>query len=108
MVSVDLQSARRKRSVSGDVMAEGFELRFSNDEQNFGDIVNVVIYDEQCFTCNATSLKCDPVVDIFKIEKMFVILTNSCREFFVLLLAIIMISNIIIISFNSLILFHSN
>lgn len=69
MVSVDLQSARRKRSVSGDVMAEGFELSFSNDEQKFGDIVNVVIYDEQCFTCNATSLKCDPVVDIFKIEK---------------------------------------
>ncbi|XP_063420087.1 uncharacterized protein LOC134705260 [Mytilus trossulus] len=62
MVSVDLQSARRKRSVSGDVLAEGFELSFSNDEKEFGGIVNVVIYNEQCFTCNATSKECYPVV----------------------------------------------
>lgn len=66
MVSVDLQSVRRKRSASDTVMAEGFELSFSNDGQEFGNIGTVVIYDEQCVTCNATSKECYPVVHILK------------------------------------------
>lgn len=83
MVSVDLQSARRKRSVSDDIMAEGFELSFSNDGQEFGGIVNVVIYDQQCFTCNATSKECYPVVHIYFTKKNFDILKNNLGQSYV-------------------------
>lgn len=64
MVSVDLQSLRRKRSASDTAMAEGFELSFSNDGLEFGNVVNVVIYDEQRLTCNAMSKECYQVVQI--------------------------------------------
>ncbi|CAG2203567.1 unnamed protein product [Mytilus edulis] len=103
MVSVDLQSVRRKRTVVDNIVAEGFELSFSNDGLEFGNVVNVVVYDEQRFTCNATSKKCyqitsdvtttespETVTDIVKnpSNTLYVIIGTSCA---VLLLAIIAI-----------------
>ncbi|CAG2226665.1 unnamed protein product [Mytilus edulis] len=58
MISVDLQSSRRKRSVSTEVVAEGYELSLSNDGNQFGDSVNMIIYDDECYSCNASSIIC--------------------------------------------------
>ncbi|CAC5402536.1 unnamed protein product [Mytilus coruscus] len=58
MVSVDLKGNRRKRSTMNPVMAEGYELRLSNNGIEFGDAVNIIIYDEDCFDCNASFISC--------------------------------------------------
>ncbi|XP_052073689.1 von Willebrand factor D and EGF domain-containing protein-like isoform X2 [Mytilus californianus] len=58
MVSVDLQSSRRKRSLPEVLDAEGYELSLSNDGIHFGESVNIIIYDEECSSCNATSVIC--------------------------------------------------
>ncbi|XP_063420083.1 von Willebrand factor D and EGF domain-containing protein-like [Mytilus trossulus] len=58
MVSVDLQSSRRKRSLPEVPAAEGYELSLSNDGIHFGESVNIIIYDEECSSCNATSISC--------------------------------------------------
>ncbi|XP_076095131.1 uncharacterized protein LOC143065418 [Mytilus galloprovincialis] len=49
MVSVGLPSVRRKRTAVGNIVAEGFELCFSNDGLEFGNIVNVVNIDKTKF-----------------------------------------------------------
>ncbi|CAG2226669.1 unnamed protein product [Mytilus edulis] len=58
MISVNLESPRRKRSTDDAVMADGFELSLSNDGKQFGNSVNIFIFDEQCFKCDTKSKKC--------------------------------------------------
>ncbi|XP_076099859.1 uncharacterized protein LOC143069213 [Mytilus galloprovincialis] len=58
MVSVALHGNRRKRSTLDPVMAEGYELSLSNDGIVFGDAVNLIIYDDDCYDCNASSISC--------------------------------------------------
>lgn len=65
MISVDLQSSRRKRSVSTEVVAEGYELSLSNDGNQFGDSVNIIIYDDECYSCNASSIICIVLVSSY-------------------------------------------
>lgn len=64
MVSVNLQSSRRKRSLPDVLAAEGYELNLSNDGIHFGESVNIIIYDEECSSCNATSMICVVLVNI--------------------------------------------
>lgn len=58
MISVNLESPRRKRSTDDAVMADGFELSLSNDGKQFGNSVSIFIFDEQCFKCDTKSKKC--------------------------------------------------
>ena len=64
-VSVPLPSPRRKRSSSETVMADGFQIRLSNDGVNFGHYVSIIIYDDSCYSCNTTSIKCVDLVSIY-------------------------------------------
>ncbi|VDI31154.1 Hypothetical predicted protein [Mytilus galloprovincialis] len=58
MVSVALSGNRKKRSTLNIEMAEGYELRLSNDGIEFSDPVSIIIYDEECYNCNASSISC--------------------------------------------------
>ncbi|XP_052101114.1 von Willebrand factor D and EGF domain-containing protein-like isoform X2 [Mytilus californianus] len=58
MVSVALSGTRKKRSTLNTGMAEGYELRLSNDGIEFSDPVIIIIYDEECYDCNASSISC--------------------------------------------------
>ena len=62
MVSVELPSSRRKRDTSDTALAYGYEISLSNDRQSFGESVNIIIYDESCYTCNSTSVTCTILV----------------------------------------------
>ncbi|CAG2252810.1 unnamed protein product [Mytilus edulis] len=48
---------RRKRSIS-DKTADGYDISLSNDGTNFGDEATILIYDDECYSCNVTSVTC--------------------------------------------------
>ncbi|VDI79905.1 Hypothetical predicted protein [Mytilus galloprovincialis] len=56
MVTVDLDVSRKTRSVAGPEMAEGYEITLSNDGNNFGEEVSILIYDERCVSCNSSMI----------------------------------------------------
>ncbi|XP_076090111.1 uncharacterized protein LOC143062191 [Mytilus galloprovincialis] len=57
MISCEFpESSRKRRSTTND--AEGFDIYLSYDQINYGDSVTVIIFDEECFTCNASTLTC--------------------------------------------------
>jgi hypothetical protein len=56
MVSCDIPVSRKRRSTDNSV--EGYDLSLSYDGTNYGDSVSFIIYDEDCFTCNATTVTC--------------------------------------------------
>ncbi|VDI32278.1 Hypothetical predicted protein, partial [Mytilus galloprovincialis] len=58
MVTVPLKISRRKRSTESMHSPEGYEISLSNDGSNFGESFNMIVYDENCFTCNSTSVTC--------------------------------------------------
>ena len=58
MVSVTLPASRKRRSTSESVLPEGFEISLSNDDTHYGESVNLVIFDDQCFDCNSTLITC--------------------------------------------------
>ncbi|VDI01231.1 Hypothetical predicted protein [Mytilus galloprovincialis] len=59
MVSCDLPHARQKRSTtSGIIFAEGYEISVSNDGSNFGEDVTILVYDEECFSCETVNVTC--------------------------------------------------
>ena len=62
MVSVELPSSTGKWSTADTVFAYGYEISLSNDRQSFGESVNIIIYDESCYTCNSTSVTCTVLV----------------------------------------------
>lgn len=59
MVSCPLKtsSKRKKRSIF-DTSAEGFDISLSNDGVNFGNNVTLIIFDEDCYSCNPTTATC--------------------------------------------------
>ncbi|CAG2254197.1 unnamed protein product [Mytilus edulis] len=58
MVTCELQSSRRKRSIAETIIADGYEISVSNDGIHFGDSVRIIIYDELCHECNSTTITC--------------------------------------------------
>ena len=62
MVSIELPPSRRKRDTSETVLGYGYEISLSNDRLSFGKSVNIIIYDESCYTCNSTSVTCTVLV----------------------------------------------
>ncbi|XP_071168610.1 von Willebrand factor D and EGF domain-containing protein-like [Mytilus edulis] len=58
MVTVELQSSRRKRSTQSTTTPEGYEISLSNDGIHFGENFSIIIYDEDCYSCNSTSVSC--------------------------------------------------
>ena len=56
MVSCDIPASRKRRSTDNSV--DGYDLSLSYDGTNYGDSVSFVIYDENCFSCNATTVTC--------------------------------------------------
>jgi hypothetical protein len=56
MVSCDIPASRKRRSTDNSV--DGYDLSLSYDGTNYGDSVSFVIYDEDCFSCNATTVTC--------------------------------------------------
>lgn len=66
MVSCDLPHARQKRSTtSGIIFAEGYEISVSNDGSNFGEDVTILVYDEECFSCETVNVTCTALVSFF-------------------------------------------
>lgn len=63
LVACDLPSSgRQKRSISTTVIADGFEINLSNDGTNFGEGVKIIIYDEDCYSCDIANLSCVSLV----------------------------------------------
>ncbi|XP_076104146.1 von Willebrand factor D and EGF domain-containing protein-like [Mytilus galloprovincialis] len=58
MVTCQLASSGIKRDLSNTVMAEGYYLSFSLDGSTFGEEVTIIIYDENCYSCNAITVSC--------------------------------------------------
>ena len=56
MVSCDIPTSRKRRST--DKTVDGYDVALSYDGINYGDSVSVIIYDEDCFACNATTVTC--------------------------------------------------
>lgn len=67
MVTCELQSSRRKRSIAETIIADGYEISVSNDGIHFGDSVRIIIYDELCHECNSTTITCIVLVCFHKI-----------------------------------------
>jgi len=56
MVSCDIPASRKRRSTDNSV--DGYDLSLSYDGTNYGDSVSFIIYDDDCLTCNATTVTC--------------------------------------------------
>ncbi|XP_076113589.1 uncharacterized protein LOC143081758 [Mytilus galloprovincialis] len=56
LISCEFPSTRRRRST--DNIPEGYDISLSFDQTNYGDTVSIIIYDDDCFTCNSTSIIC--------------------------------------------------
>lgn len=52
-------TTRRKRSSSGYTYGRGFYISLSYDEVNFSESMPVIIYNDACYSCNASSLECN-------------------------------------------------
>lgn len=62
MVTIDLPTAEKKRSAESKVIAEGFDISFSYDNQTFGKEISLIIYDDLQYACNATTKACISLV----------------------------------------------
>ncbi|XP_063435089.1 uncharacterized protein LOC134716188 isoform X2 [Mytilus trossulus] len=58
-ISCQIPSQRRKRSTTE--LAEGYIISISYDGEHFGDSVSFLIYDENCVTCEVSTLTCNVV-----------------------------------------------
>ncbi|XP_061187357.1 von Willebrand factor D and EGF domain-containing protein-like [Saccostrea echinata] len=52
-------STRRKRATSSDPYATAFDVQLSYDAMHFGESMTFIVYDEQCFSCNSTTVVCE-------------------------------------------------
>ena len=64
MVSCQFPNSRKKRSTS--TTADGYDISLSYDQSNYGDSSTVLIFDENCMTCNASTLSCVQLVSMSK------------------------------------------
>lgn len=53
---------RRKRSYSGYTYGRGFQISLSYDEIHFSESMTVIIYNDACYSCSASTLKCNITV----------------------------------------------
>ncbi|VDI39899.1 Hypothetical predicted protein [Mytilus galloprovincialis] len=57
MISCEFpESSRKRRSTNND--AEGYDIYLSYDQINYGDSVTVILFPEDCLTCNTSTLTC--------------------------------------------------
>ncbi|XP_052066099.1 uncharacterized protein LOC127705790 [Mytilus californianus] len=56
LISCDFPNSRKRRST--DNRPEGYDISLSFDQTNYGDTVSIIIYDDDCFNCNSTSVTC--------------------------------------------------
>ncbi|XP_071129173.1 von Willebrand factor D and EGF domain-containing protein-like [Mytilus edulis] len=57
MISCEFpESSRKRRSTSND--AEGYDIYLSYDQINYGDSVTVILFPEDCLSCNVSTLTC--------------------------------------------------
>ncbi|CAG2238562.1 unnamed protein product [Mytilus edulis] len=62
MVSCEFANARRKRSTSdATVFADGYEISVSNDGSNYGEVVTLIVFDEECYSCNTVNVTCTAI-----------------------------------------------
>ncbi|XP_062607121.1 von Willebrand factor D and EGF domain-containing protein-like [Saccostrea cucullata] len=52
-------SLRRKRSPTEIVYGNGFDISLSYDDVNYGESMSLVIYNDECYSCNAKVLECN-------------------------------------------------
>ncbi|CAC5415835.1 unnamed protein product [Mytilus coruscus] len=57
MISCEFPESSRKRRSTNEG-AEGYNIHLSYDQINYGDSVTVIIFDEECFACNVSTLTC--------------------------------------------------
>lgn len=55
-------SYRKKRPPSENVYASGFYISLSYDEINFSDFLTIVIYNDLCYSCSASTMQCNMTV----------------------------------------------
>ncbi|XP_062607020.1 von Willebrand factor D and EGF domain-containing protein-like [Saccostrea cucullata] len=51
-------NSRRKRSSSANVYGSGFDINLSYDGVNYGDTMTLIIYNDECYNCNASTFEC--------------------------------------------------
>lgn len=77
---------RRQQSSFTNVYASGFYISLSYDENNYSDSLTLVIYNDLCYSCSASTMECNMTVRkhhcwplIFNSElKMFLSTNKIC------------------------------
>lgn len=53
---------RKRRTPFKNVYASGFNISLSYDEINYSDSLTLVIYNDLCYSCSASTLECNMTV----------------------------------------------
>ena len=55
MVTVSLHESRRRRSATEQSSEPvGYDISLSYDGQNYGEHVSIIVYDDECYSCNSS------------------------------------------------------
>lgn len=69
---------RRRRSTSGNLYGIGFHISLSYDNIHFGESMPIVIFNDVCYTCSASTLECNITVKIILTN----FITSTCTHLF--------------------------
>ncbi|XP_056022076.1 uncharacterized protein LOC125649695 [Ostrea edulis] len=58
LITVVIPSSTRKKRSTTEQYGTGYDISLSYDGSNFGDELSLVVYDDTCFNCNATTISC--------------------------------------------------
>lgn len=80
MVTCHLGISRMKKSTKDAIIAEGYYISFSIDGTTFGDYVTFIMYDEDCYACNATTVFCELLETCPTIQEKDSTVSNRDKE----------------------------
>lgn len=74
--------SRKKRSSLGYTYGRGFQISLSYDEIHFSESMTVIIYNDACYSCSASTLKCNITVrkNLSMFWRLHVLLCNVRDE----------------------------
>ncbi|XP_056020810.1 von Willebrand factor D and EGF domain-containing protein-like [Ostrea edulis] len=58
LITVVIPSSTRKKRSTTEQYGTGYDISLSYDGSNFGDQLSLIVYDDACYNCNATTIGC--------------------------------------------------
>ncbi|CAC5375040.1 TN [Mytilus coruscus] len=99
MLTLDLPTSRKKRSVDNKVLSEGYDISFSYDGQNFGKETSIIIYDDLKYSCNTTTKTCISLIVEESVEEA------ETKRDVIMIVVPVTVSVVVIIAITSVICF---